>query len=64
MIEMRWFTRTHPTWPGTQKVLQYRQKVDMTIYAGMGPFPDSARNMQWSEWRDVPEVVERDMNCP
>lgn len=59
MIEMRWYV------PATgDKVLQYRQKVDVTVYAGLGPFPDSAKNIQWSAWRDVPEVTERDMSCP
>ena len=46
------------------KKLQYRQKIDVAVYAGMGPFPDSAKNMQWSAWKDVPEVVERDPSCP
>ncbi len=66
MIEMRWLTRDstvdisedHIPCYAKERVLQYRQKVDMTIYAGLGPFPDSARNMQWSEWRDVPEVTD------
>ena len=34
MIEMRWYVPVNG-----EKVLQYRQKVDMTIYAGLGPFP-------------------------
>ncbi len=66
MIEMRWLTRDstldisedHIPCYTKERVLQYRQKVDMTIYAGLGPFPDSARNMQWSEWQDVPEVTD------
>jgi len=59
MIELRWMVPVEG-----EKVLQYRQKVDTTVYAGTGPFPDSARNMQWSEWKNVPEVVERDASCP
>lgn len=59
MIEMRWYV------PVTgDKVLQYRQQVDVTVYAGLGPFPDSARNMQWSPWKDVPLESEKDPNCP
>ncbi len=53
MIEMRWYVPV-----SGEKVLQYRQKVDVTVYAGLGSFPDSARNMQWSEWQDVPEVTD------
>ncbi len=59
MIEMRWYV------PVTgDKVLQYRQKIDMNVYAGMGPFPDSTRNMQWSEWKTVPIEAERDPGYP
>lgn len=59
MIEMRWFVPVEG-----ERVLQYRQKVDVAVYAGLGPFPDSAKNMQWSEWRDVPLVSERDPSYP
>jgi hypothetical protein len=59
MIEMRWYVPNDGN-----KVLQYRQQVDVTVYAGLGPFSDSARNMQWSEWRDVPLVAERDPGYP
>ena len=63
---MRWITRDskldisedHIPYYAKERVLQYRQKVDLTIYAGQGPFPDSAKNMQWSEWKDVPEVTD------
>jgi hypothetical protein len=59
MIEMRWYV------PVTgEKVLQYRQKVDATVYAGIGPFPDSAKNMQWSKWTDVPLESERNPDYP
>lgn len=59
MVEMRWYV------PVTgEKVLQYRQKVDVTVYAGLGPFPDSAKNMQWSPWKDVPMESERDPSYP
>lgn len=56
MIEMRWLVR--PEWDGSDRVLQYRQKIDINFYAGMGPFPDSMRNMQWGPWIDVPVVKE------
>jgi hypothetical protein len=59
MIELRWFVPVEG-----EKRLQYRQKIDVTVYAGLGPFPDSAKNMQWSEWRNVPLVAERDPSYP
>jgi len=48
------------------KKLQYRQKIDVTVRAGMWDNNGIAQtaNYQWSEWKDVPEVVERDMGCP
>ena len=57
MIEMRWLTR------GTQRFLQYRQKIDVTVRTGgAGTWDDVAiartANMQWSEWRDVQEVTD------
>lgn len=48
----------------TMRKLQYRQMIDTAVYAGLGPFPDGAKKMAWSEWRDVPEVPDRDMSCP
>ena len=59
MIELRWLVPVNG-----ERVLQYRQKVDVAVYAGLGPFPDSAKNMQWSEWRTVPMVSERDPGAP
>jgi hypothetical protein len=59
MIEMRWYVSVVG-----EKVLQYRQKVDTTIYAGLGPFPDSAKNMQWGKWQDVPVESERNPDFP
>ena len=43
----------------TKKKLQYRQKIDTTVRAGMWDAAGIAQtaNMQWSEWRDVPEVT-------
>lgn len=61
MIEMRWYVPVEG-----EKVLQYRQKVDVTVRAGMWPAEGIAQtaNMQWSEWRDVPMVAERDPSYP
>lgn len=59
MIEMRWYVPNDGS-----KVLQYRQMIDTNVYAGMGPFPESLRNMQWSPWKDVPLIAERDPGYP
>jgi hypothetical protein len=59
MIEMRWYVPV-----SGDKVLQYRQQVDITVYAGPGPFPNSAKNMQWSSWKDVPLESERNPDYP
>jgi hypothetical protein len=57
MIELRWLVR--PGWDGPERILQVRQKVDINIYAG-APFPGTTftPNLQWSEWKDIPEVKE------
>jgi len=63
MIELRWLVVE-----GVRK-LQYRQKIDTTVRAG-GPSTWNADNIaqtsnwQRSDWRDVPEVVDRDLGCP
>ena len=54
MIEMRWLVR--PGWDGPEKVLQYRQKQDVTIYSSFTPNGDHLREMVWSDWKDVPTV--------
>ena len=59
MIEMRWLVPVEG-----DKRLQYRQQIDAAVYAGSGPFPASAKNMQWSQGRDVPLVAERDPGFP
>lgn len=43
----------------TKRKLQYRQKIDTTVRAGMWDAEGIAQtaNMQWSEWKDVPEVT-------
>jgi hypothetical protein len=53
----------------TKRKLQYRQKVDMTVRAAAAGMWDNnslaqTANYQWSDWRDVPEVVGDDLSCP
>lgn len=52
MIELRWYDT------GEHKVLQYRQKIDSPIRAGMWDPIEAANTAQfvWSEWIDVPTV--------
>lgn len=64
MIEMRWYVPADG-----HRVLQYRQKIDTTVRAGGAGTWDAASiartaDYQWSEWKDVPEYVERDLDCP
>lgn len=61
MIEMRWYVPVEG-----ERVLQYRQKIDVTVRAGMWPSDELLRtaNYQWSDWRDVPLVAERDPSYP
>ena len=58
MIEMRWYVPNDGN-----KVLQYRQQYDATMRAGMWK-DERTVNLQWSEWRDVPLVAERDPGYP
>ena len=66
MIEMRWLVPVEG-----EKQLQYRQMMDTTIYANAATnalsrewINNGNRNMEWSEWRDVPLVAERDPSYP
>lgn len=61
MIEMRWYVPVEG-----EKVLQYRQLVDVTVRAGIWTAEEQLKtsNMQWSEWLDVPLVAERDPSYP
>ena len=54
-VELRWVLRS-ALGLTFEKVLQYRQKVDTTIRAGM--FNDAAPNFEWSRWQDVPTITE------
>ena len=63
MIELRWVIKQDDM-NISNRTLQYRQLVDKNVYAGFNR-PDSvAPNMQWSDWRDVPEVPDIDPSCP
>ena len=60
MIEIRWLVPVEGA-----KVLQYRQKIDVTIRAGMWVNTNNlTTNLQWSEWQEVPVVAERDPSYP
>jgi len=61
VIEMRWLVPVE----GERK-LQYRQQIDVTVRAGQWDAASVAQtaNWQWSEWRDVPLVAERDPSYP
>lgn len=58
MIELRWYIMNSPH--GEVKVLQYRQKIDTTIRAGMWSNEDMIKTASyaWSDWVDVPEYRE------
>lgn len=58
MIEMRWYVPV-----SGEKVLQYRQQYDATMRAGMWT-DEQPPNLQWSAWKDVPLVAERDPGYP
>jgi hypothetical protein len=55
MIELRWLVNND-----NSRRLQYRQKYDVTVRAGMWSNEDIVRtaNYQWADWQDVPEAVE------
>jgi hypothetical protein len=63
MIQMRWLVN------GNERTLQYRQIVEKTVHAGpfgkpieygapWGQIPPVNQNWEWTDWQDVPEVVE------
>ena len=66
MIQMRWLV------DGDERTLQYRQIVDKTVrpqpagpfgkpveyHTPWGQVPPVNQDWQWTDWRDVPEVVE------
>lgn len=58
MVNLRWVVKPHG-----ERVLQYRQKYDTTVRAGMFNALEELKtaNYQWSEWMDVPVVQEKDL---
>jgi hypothetical protein len=62
MIEMRWLVTT-----SDNPKLQYRQQVDMNVRAGTGWIVSGqTTNMQWTDWKDVPNVNSEEIvnaNC-
>lgn len=62
MIELRWkeilSKVEHKGYrPVVKTVLQYRQKVDNSFYAGSPP-ANYTPTLEWSDWRDVPTIQE------
>ena len=61
MVQLRWY-KVSQTLRGSEldhtKKLQYRQKIDTTVRAGMWSNMKiiETANYQWTEWQDVPEV--------
>lgn len=63
MIQMRWLERgidfripfSPITYTDKEVVLQYRQQIDSTVYAGFPPI-SNASGLTWSNWIDVPTV--------
>lgn len=55
MIELRWYNTDNKP-----RTLQYRQRIDVTVRAGMWSNEDTLKtaNYQWTEWINVPEVYE------
>jgi hypothetical protein len=56
MFELRWLERVDPDTALAEAVLQYRCKIDTTLYAGNGPYPQAQPVQVWSDWRDVQRV--------
>ena len=61
MIELRWKeilskVEHNGHRPVVKTVLQYRQMVDKTAYAGFPPPSALAPAMSWSDWKDVPTI--------
>ena len=62
MIELRWKeilskVEHNGHRPVLKTVLQYRQKVDKTVFAGFPP-ANHTPNLEWSDWQDVPTIQE------
>lgn len=56
MIELRWLIQ--PGWDGPEKVLQYRQKVDIIDYSRKDSSGVFLKTTEMTDWVTVPEVDE------
>jgi hypothetical protein len=54
MFELRYLVQE--SWNGTQKRLQYRQKINITDYSIKNIDGSYMSNTVWTSWEDVPEV--------
>jgi hypothetical protein len=63
MVELRWrniYSKIVFNGKKTliKTVLEYRQKIDKTIYAGIQS--NSNPVLEWSEWKEVPVIEEEE----
>jgi hypothetical protein len=56
MIELRWLTQAG--WDGPEKVLQYRQKVDIIDYSRKDSNGTFLKTTEMTDWATVPEEDE------
>jgi hypothetical protein len=56
MIELRWLIQ--PGWDGPEKVLQYRQKLDIIDYSRKDSNGVFIKTTEMTDWVTVPEIDE------
>jgi hypothetical protein len=56
MIELRWLIQ--PGWDGPEKVLQYRQKLDIIDYSRKDSNGVFLKTTEMTDWVTVPEIDE------
>jgi len=56
MIELRWLIQ--PGWDGPEKVLQYRQKLDIIDYSRKDSNGTFLKTTEMTDWVTVPEEDE------
>jgi hypothetical protein len=54
MYELRYLVRNG--WDGPEKVLQYRNYIEVTDYSVTIDKGGFTKLMKWTEWKDVPVV--------
>jgi hypothetical protein len=54
MYELRYLVRS--SWDGPEKVLQYRQQINITDYSIKNTDGTYMSNTVWTSWEDVPIV--------